>query len=65
MSTGAGLGMGLNLSGPEADPAIAANEAIDPMRPGRGAIGRPRPRRSPFPWPPCSTWRSSSWPSSS
>ncbi len=30
MSTGAGLGMGLNLSGPEADPAIAANEAIDP-----------------------------------
>jgi biopolymer transport protein ExbD len=33
MSTGAGLGMGLSLSGPEQEPTTAGNEAIDPDAP--------------------------------
>ena len=49
MSTGAGLGMGLCLSGPEAEPTTVRTEAIDPMRPGRGATGPGRPMTSPSP----------------
>ena len=33
MSTGAGMGMGLSLSGPEREPTTALSEAIDPDAP--------------------------------
>ena len=42
MSTGAGLGMGLSLSGPEQEPTTAVNEAIDPDAP-RSRRYRPAP----------------------
>ena len=65
MSTGAGLGMGLSLSGPERDPATAADRGDRP-RCARSRRYRPAPPEEvAFPVAPCSTWPSSSWPSSS
>jgi biopolymer transport protein ExbD len=43
MSTGAGLGMGLNFSGPEAEPTTAMTTAIDAYAPPRSRRYRPVP----------------------
>ena len=65
MSTGAGLGMGLSLSGPEQEPTTVSDEAIDPHAPRSRRYRPAGPEEVSFPVAPCSTWPSSSWRSSS
>ena len=49
MSTGAGLGMGLSLSGPEAEPTTALNTAIDPAAPRSRRFRPTSPEEVAFP----------------
>lgn len=49
MSTGAGLGMGLSLTGPEAEPTTALNLAIDPAAPRSRRFRPSSPEEVAFP----------------
>ncbi len=49
MSTGAGLGMGLSLSGPAAEPTTARNTAIDPAAPRSRRFRPTSPEEIAFP----------------